>query len=132
MDEHQFQALLHRTEHKPTLEPCQIKLKTLQHPLHVKGKFDTIICNQTCGKPATAVVVKERINSPPLLSKDTLIDLGMMKIQPDRGLTSPNAMRIENKKPKTIKTTMKTAKQQEMDNITPSATMSFRDRHNHG
>ena len=117
MDEHQFQALLHRTEHKPTLAPCQIKLNTLQHPLHVKGKFDTIIRNQTCGKPATVVVVKGRINSPPLLSKDTLIDLGMMKIQPDGGLTSPNAMRIENEKPKTIKATMKTAEQQEMDNI---------------
>ena len=94
MDEHQFQALLHRTEHKPTLEPCQIKLNTLQHPLHVKRKFDTIICNQTCGKPATVVVVKGRINSPPLLSKDTLIE-----------------------KPKTIKAAMKTAEQQEMDNI---------------
>ena len=87
MDEHQFQALLHRTIHKLTLEHCQIKLNTLQHPLKVKGKFETIIRNETCGKPATFVVVKGRINSPPLLSKDTLIELGMMKIQPDGGLT---------------------------------------------
>ena len=79
MDEHQFQALLHRTNEKPTLEHWQIKLNTLQHPLHVKGKFETIIRNQTCGKPATFVVVKGRINSPPLLSKDTLIELGMLK-----------------------------------------------------
>ena len=62
MDEHQFQALLHRTAHKPTLEHCPIKLNTLQHPLHVKGQFETIIRNQTCGKPATFVVVKGRIH----------------------------------------------------------------------
>jgi hypothetical protein len=35
MDEHQFQALLHRTIEKPILEHCQIKLNKLQHPLHV-------------------------------------------------------------------------------------------------
>ena len=62
MDEHQFQALLHRTNHKPTLEHCQIKLNTLQHPLRVKGKFETIIRDETCGKAATFVVVKGRIN----------------------------------------------------------------------
>ena len=117
MDEHQFQALLHRTNEKPTLEQCQIKLNTLQHPLHVKGKFETIIRNQTCGKPATFVVVKGRINSPPLLSKDTLIELGMLKLRPDGGLTSPNAMRIENDKPKTVKSTTNQPEQQEMDKI---------------
>ncbi len=62
MDEHQFQALLHRSNHKPTLEHCQIKLNTLQHPLRVKGKFETIIRDETCGKAATFVVVKGRIN----------------------------------------------------------------------
>ena len=117
MDEHQFQALLHRTNHKPTLEPCQMKLNTLQHPLKVKGKFKTIIRNQTCGKPTTFVVVNGRINSPPLLSKDTLIQLGMLKIQPDGGLTSPNAMRVANDESKTIKFTTTTPEQQEMENI---------------
>jgi hypothetical protein len=101
MDEHQFQSILHRTNEKPTLEQCQIKLNTLQHPLHVKGKFETIISNQTCRKPATFVVVKGRINSPPLLSKNTLIELGMLKLHPDGGLKSTNAMRTENDKPKT-------------------------------
>ena len=72
MDERQFQALLHQTNHKPTLEPCQMKLNTLQHPLKVKGKFETIIRNQMCGKPSTFVIVKRRINSPSLLSKDTM------------------------------------------------------------
>ena len=117
MDEHQIQALLHRTAYKPTLEHCQIKLNTLQHPLHVKGKFETIIRNQTCGKPATFVVVKGRINSPPLLSKETLVDLGMLKIQPDGGLTNPNSLGIANGTPKTVKSTRKTPEQQEMDNI---------------
>ena len=87
MDEHKFQALLHRTNHKPTLEPCHMKLNTLQHPLKVKRKFETIIRNQTCGKHSAFVVVQGRINSPPLLSKDTLIQLRMLKIQPDGGLS---------------------------------------------
>ena len=57
MDEHQCQALLHRPHEKPTLEHCHIKLNILLHPLQVKGKFEAIIRNQTCGKPATFVVV---------------------------------------------------------------------------
>ena len=85
-----------------------MKLNTLQHSLKVKGKFETIIRNQTCCKPAAFVVVKGRINSPPLLSKDTLIQLGMLKIQSDGRLTSRNAMRIANDESKTIKSTTKT------------------------
>jgi hypothetical protein len=60
MDEHQFQALLHRTHEKPTLEHCQIKLNTLQHPLHVKGKFETLIRNISNLWKARNICCRER------------------------------------------------------------------------
>jgi hydrogenase maturation factor len=41
----------------------------------------------------------------------------MLKLRPDGGLTSPNAMRIENDKPKTVKSTTNQPEQQEMDKI---------------
>ncbi|CAB3983822.1 Hypothetical predicted protein [Paramuricea clavata] len=41
----------------------------------------------------------------------------MLKLQSDGGLTSPNAMRIENDKPKTAKSTTNQPEQQEMDKI---------------
>jgi hypothetical protein len=41
----------------------------------------------------------------------------MLKRQPDGGLTSPNAKRIENDKPKTVKSTTNQPEQQEMDKI---------------
>ena len=41
----------------------------------------------------------------------------MLKLQPDGGLTSPNEMRIENDKPKTVKSTKNQPEQQEMDKI---------------
>lgn len=57
MDEHQFQALVNRSNNKPTLKSSKAKLCTLQHQLKVKGEFQTIIRNQTCGKSARFVVV---------------------------------------------------------------------------
>ena len=50
MDEHQFRAFIHRTNEKPTLTDSNVKLRTLQHKLEVKGEFQTVIRNQTCGK----------------------------------------------------------------------------------
>jgi len=96
MDEHQFKAFAKRSKTKPTLKPSSVKLATLQHKLEVKGEFETIIRNQTCGKAAKFIVVYGHINSPPLISKETLIQLGMMKIQSDGGLTQPNEMKIKH------------------------------------
>ncbi|CAB3981002.1 Hypothetical predicted protein [Paramuricea clavata] len=67
-------------------------------------------------KARNIVVAKGRINSPPL-SNDTLIELGMLKLQPDGGLTSPNAMPIENVKQKTVKLTINQPEQQQIDTI---------------
>ena len=49
MDEHQFKAFIHRTNDKPTLTKSNVKLRTPQHKLEVKGEFQTVIRNRTCG-----------------------------------------------------------------------------------
>ena len=122
MDEHQFKALANRSKTKLTLQPSKAKLSTLQHKLEVKGEFQTIIRNQTCGKPARFVVVRGRINSPPLICKNTLLQLGMMKIQHDGGLAQPNDMKIQ-KEHSHVKAAKQQKEEQEMMNIV--------DRYNH-
>ena len=92
MDEHQFKALVHRSSVKPVLQPSNVKLYTLQHKLDVKGEFRATIRNDTCGRLVTFVVVFGRIKSPPLIGKETLLGLGMLKIQPNGSLAEPNSL----------------------------------------
>ena len=98
MDEHQFKAFSHRTHDKPILANSNVKLHTLQHKLEVKGEFQTVIRNETCGKPTKFVVVSGRIQSPPLISKETLMALGMLKIQPDGSFAEPNDLAISGER----------------------------------
>ena len=62
----------------------------------VKREFTTIVHNQTCGCQTKFVVIKGRINSPPLLGKQTLIELGMLEIKADVTLEKQNELRIRN------------------------------------
>ena len=118
MDEHQFKALIHQIAHKPTLQLSKTKLNTLQHPLPVKGEFNTIIRNQTCGRPAKFIIVGGRINSPPLLSLTTLTELGMIAIQPDGSLIAqPNEMRIREREPQIVKLAKADPGEQQMEQI---------------
>ncbi|VDI58848.1 Hypothetical predicted protein [Mytilus galloprovincialis] len=82
MDENQFLKFQSKTYGNPVLEKSKIKLSTLQlqNSLPIKGEFKTIIRNKTCGTETKFVVVKRKINSPPLISKSTLIELGMIQI----------------------------------------------------
>ena len=93
MDEHQFKAFIHRTN-EPTLTKSSVKLHTLQHKLDVKGEFQTVIRNRTCGKATKFDVVSERIHSPPLFSKETLTELRMLKIHPDSCFAEPNDLAV--------------------------------------
>ena len=43
IDEHQFEAFVHRSSVKPVLQPSNMKLYTLQHKLDVKGEFPMIL-----------------------------------------------------------------------------------------
>ena len=74
LDEHQFKALTNRSSVKLTLQLSRDKRSTLQSELPVKGEFIATVRNQTCGAVATFVVVRGRINSPPLISKRTRRD----------------------------------------------------------
>ena len=94
MDEYQYRALQHRSTSKMDLQNSQIKLHTLQNQLLIKGEFEAILRNQTCGKPTKFLVIKGRINSPPLISKNTLMKLGMLQIKEDGSFAAQNEMRI--------------------------------------
>ena len=99
MDEYQFKALLHRSEMKPALQSSQMKLSTLQNKLPVKGEFVTTLRNKTRETRAKIVVIRGHINSPPLISKETLMELGMLEIREDGSLLKANNMKIQNDTP---------------------------------
>ncbi|VDI62428.1 Hypothetical predicted protein [Mytilus galloprovincialis] len=99
MDENQFVKFQSKTYGNPVLEKSKIKLSTLQNSLPIKGEFKTIIRNKTCGTETKFIVVKGKINSPPLLSKSTLIELGMIQIRTDGSFIKTNQLRIPDSGP---------------------------------
>ena len=99
MDEHQFKGLTNRSSLKLTLQPSRIKLSTLQSDLPVKGEFTATVRNQTCGAFARFIVTRGRINSPPLISKSTLQELGMLQIREDGSFAETNDLRIQEEPP---------------------------------
>jgi hypothetical protein len=82
---------------KLKLEKSKVELSTLQSFLSVKGEFRTVVRNATCGIETKFIVIKGKINSLPLLSKATLLELGMMQIRPDGSFAKPNDLRVTNK-----------------------------------
>ena len=92
--EYQYRALQHRSEYDMELHKSQTKLRTLRNDLPVKGVFNAILRNQTCVKRTKFLVIEGRINSPPLISKNTLIELGMLQIKEDGSFATENEMRI--------------------------------------
>ena len=95
MDEFQFRALQqHRSAKDLGLQNSKVKLQTLQNECPIKGKFNAVIRIKTCGVRSRFVVVKGRINSPPLISKTTLAALGMLQIRHDGSFDESNHLRI--------------------------------------
>ena len=95
MDEHQFKALTNQSSVKLTLQPSRVKLSTLQSELLVKGEFTATVRNLICGAVTRFVVTRGRINSPPLISKSTLQELGMLQIREDGSFGETNDLRIQ-------------------------------------
>ena len=81
------------------LKNSKIKPMTLQNELPIKGEFDAIMRNETCEIHSRFLVVKGRINSPPLISKSTLTELEMLQIRDDGSIAEPNSLRITRKEP---------------------------------
>ena len=95
MDKYQFKALQHRTNQNIQLQESHVKLRTLASDLPVKGQFTATIRNNTRGQDAQFVVINKKINSPPLLCKNTLEQLGMLEIRADGSLKEENEKRIK-------------------------------------
>ena len=94
MDEYQFKKLLRKA---PNLElhDIQIKLKTLTEDLPVLGECDVAMENKTRKTQATIAVIQGKIDSLPLLGRQTLEDLGMIKFDATGGLKGPNRDKIK-------------------------------------
>ena len=71
----------------------------MQNALSVKGEFKTVICSKTHGTAAKFIVVKGRINSPPLIGKASLDELGMIQICQDGSFAQSNDLRIPDPSP---------------------------------
>ena len=99
MDEYQFKALKHRSQEIKELGPSRDTLKTLQSDLTVEGEFTTTLRNKNWGTQRKFLVIQGNMDSPPLLTKSTLLELGMLKIDPEGTLKETNELRI-----KTVKT----------------------------
>ena len=89
MDEHQFNELL-RTTPEIELQDTHIKLKTLTEDLPVMGKCNVTLENQTWKTRAKIAVIQGKIESLPLLGRQTLEDLGMIKFDAKGRLKQPN------------------------------------------
>ncbi|XP_068684306.1 uncharacterized protein [Montipora foliosa] len=94
MDEHQFNELL-RTTPEIELQDTQIKLKTLTENLPVVGECDVTLENQTRKTRAKIAVIQGKIDSLPLLGRQTLEDLGMIKFDAKGRLKEPNRNEIQ-------------------------------------
>ena len=98
MDEHQYKAFVHRAGNEQKLLKSKVQLTALQNELPVKGEFNTVVRNNTRGVKTKIIVVHGRMNSPPILSKNTLQELGMLEIRSDGSLGEINHLRITDTK----------------------------------
>ena len=62
----------------------------------MKGEFTTAISNKTRETVTSVIVITGRIKSPPLISSDTLKELGMLQIREYGSFGQPNIMRIQD------------------------------------
>ena len=100
MDEYHYKALKRKSYENIALQESSTRLNTLQNELHVHVATAR---NETRGTDTTFVVIKGKINSPPLLGRRTLIELGMLVIRPDGSLKgSKELRRTDNKAVKSI------------------------------
>ena len=98
MDEYQFKALKHRSQEIKELQPSRDTMKTLKSDLTVKGEFTATLRNKNRGTRSKFLVIQGKMDSPPPLSKSTLLDLGMLKIDPEGTLKETNELRINTVK----------------------------------
>ena len=97
MDESQF-ANLREQAPELTIKDTNVKLKALKEELPVIGEVDVEMSNETRTVSTTMLVIEGKIDSPPLIGRQTLEALGMLLIDVTGGLKSPNkTVRAVNK-----------------------------------
>ena len=79
------------------LRDTKIKLKALTE-LPVLGAADVEMSNETRTVRTTIIVIKGKIDSPPLIRRQTLDALGMLLIDASGGLKSPYKIKIVNER----------------------------------
>ena len=77
------------------LNPSRDNSKTLQFTLTVKGEFQTTLRNRNRVATTKFLVVKGKMDSTPLLSKNTLVELAMFTVEPQGTLKETNKLRIK-------------------------------------
>jgi hypothetical protein len=92
MDEYQFK-LLKQQAPETTLNATTIKLKTLIEELPVLGAATVEMSNNTRTVRAKLIVIKGKIDSPPLIGRTTLEALGMLLIDETGGLKEANKIK---------------------------------------
>lgn len=100
MDEKQFLKYMQLQEeinkdNSVILRQSNVKLRTLQNELKVKGQFDAMLANRTQETKTQFIVIEGKIDSNPLIGRETLIRLGMLKIDPEGRLNEQNIKNVE-------------------------------------
>jgi len=101
MDVHQFRALKKR-EPRLELRESEEGVCAIQKRLEVIGEFDAVIRNQNRGVQTKFIVIGGKIDSPPLISRATSEELGMLKIDTTGSLREENDLKIKKIKAKDL------------------------------
>ena len=102
MDEHQFKSLKKKMSYEAKLQKSKVKLKTIQGELTTKGEFLARIGNTNKQIEAKIIVITGHMDSAPLLGRETLIQLGMLKIDPEGRLEENPVIKKVGKSYETI------------------------------
>ena len=98
MYEYHDKALKRKSYENLALHDSSTRFSTLHNELHVSGEFKATAGNETRGTDTIFVVVKGKINSPPLLGRRTRTELNMLEIRPDGSLKESNELRRTDSK----------------------------------
>lgn len=99
IDEYQFQALKDTRKRSPSYPQAVRKSERYKANFKKNGEFPVTIRNKTRGVNTEFIVIKGKMHSRPLICKDVLLELGMLKTEPEGKLKEPDDLRI-----KTVKT----------------------------
>ena len=92
MDESQSKKLQKQAPEKK-LRDTKIKLTALKEELPVLGTADDEMSNETRTVRTTIIVIEGKIDSPPLIRRQTLDVLGMLLIDATDGLINLNKIK---------------------------------------